>query len=157
MNRTDGIQAVARDIASNVHADPAMRDAMADALIKLCGLMIGAVGKHVACDGEANISNYDDESAHARYVTGERIQDGARWAADASSNPEVGLDRWRRTDPGTGCRCGHVPSVHQGGACTGEQFNREACLGGPCTGFVRREPTGGWQHVDRRPEALRTT
>lgn len=171
MNRTDGIQAAARDIASNVHADPAMRDAMADALIKLCGLMIEAVGKHVACDGEADMNGWgcntpgcdcrangcDDErnAAHARYITGERIQDGARWAAGESSNPNVDLERWTRPTPGDGCRCGHVPSVHQGGVCTGEQYNREACQGGPCTGFVRREPTGGWRHVDRRPVELR--
>ncbi len=53
MNRFDQIQSVARDIASNVHQDPAARNAMADDLIKLCGLMIAAVGKSVAIAGES--------------------------------------------------------------------------------------------------------
>ena len=65
MNRFDEIQSVARDIASNVHDDPESRDAMADDLIKLCGLMIQAVGKVVACDGEAKIDDPDDEGEHA--------------------------------------------------------------------------------------------
>lgn len=159
MNRWDEIQGLARDIASNVHADPVARDAMADDLIKLCGAMINATGKVVACEGEAamNMGESDDAdaAAHARYLVGERIQDAAREAVEESTNPKVDLDRWTRPSPGDGCACGHVPSVHVDGRCTGEQYNREACKGGPCTGFVRREPTGGWRHVDRRPAALR--
>lgn len=155
MNRFDEIQSVARDIASNVHDDPESRDAMADDLIRLCGLMIQAVGKIVACDGEAKVDDPDDEGAYERYIIGERIQDAARETVVDSSNEKCDLDRWRRPTPGTGCRCGHVPSVHLDGGCTGEQYNGEACKGGPCTGFVTREPEGGWVHTDRRPEALR--
>lgn len=51
MNRWDEIQAVARDVATNIHTDPDKITAMADDLIRLCGLMIDAVGKGVACDG----------------------------------------------------------------------------------------------------------
>jgi hypothetical protein len=156
VNRWDEIQAVARDIASNVHAEPAARDAMADDLIRLCGLMIGAVGKVVACEGEAAIGNGDDNSAYARYLVGERVQDGAREAVEQASGPGCDLDRWIRPSPGDPCACGHVPSVHEGGQCTGERYNREPCKGGPCNGFVRRVPSGGWTHVDRRPAALRS-
>ena len=159
MNRWDEIQGLARDIASNVHADPQARDAMADGLIKLCGLMIGAVGKAVSIDGESSMNMGEsvdaDVAAYSRYMVGERVQDAAKEAVEQSSNPGCDLDRWTRPSPGDSCACGHVPSVHEGGRCTGEQYNREACKGGPCTGFVRREPTGGWRHVDRRPAALR--
>lgn len=160
MNRWDEIQGLARDIASNVHVDPVKRDAMADDLIKLCGAMIGAVGKVVAIDGESSMNmgeNDDaDAAAHARYLVGERVQDGAREAVDSATNPKVDLERWTRPSPGDGCRCGHVPVVHEDGVCNGEGFNGVACHGGPCQGFVRKEPTDGWQHTDRRPAALRT-
>lgn len=43
MNRYDLILGLARDIATNVHADPAKRDAMADDLIKLCTAVASAV------------------------------------------------------------------------------------------------------------------
>lgn len=159
MNRWDEIQGLARDIASNVHADPGARDAMADDLIKLCGAMIGAVGKGVAIDSESSMhmgeSDDADAAAHAGYLVGERVQDAAREAVEQATNPGCDLDRWTRQTPGDPCRCGHVPSVHLGTNCTGEMYNREACKGGPCYGFVRREPTGGWRHVDRRPAALR--
>lgn len=155
MNRWDEIQGLARDIASNVHTDPAKRDAMADDLIKLCGAMINATGKIVACEGEAAIGDGDDASAHTRYLVGERVQDAAREAVEYATNPKVDLDRWTRPSPGDPCQCAHVPSVHEDGQCTGEQYNGEPCKGGPCTGFVRREPSGGWRHVDRRPTALR--
>jgi len=159
VNRWDEIQGLARDIASNVHADPAARDAMADGLIKLCGAMIAAVGKAVAIDGESSMhmgeSEDADAAAHARYLVGERVQDAAKEAVEAATNPKVDLDRWTRPGPGDPCRCAHVPSVHEGGQCTGEQYNREPCKGGPCTGFVRREPEWGWHPTDRRPAALR--
>lgn len=161
MNRLDEIQGLARDIASNVHADPDARDAMADDLIKLCGAMIGAVGKVVAVEGETATSEADDPGdftkAHNRYLVGELVQDGAREVVEQSTNPNVELERWTRPSPGDPCRCGHVPSVHRFGTgrCSGEQYNHEQCRGGQCTGFVRREPSGGWRHVDRRPAALR--
>lgn len=117
MNRWDEIQAVARDIASNVHADEHARDAMADDLIRLCGLMIGAVGKVVASSGESELNDVHDSTfepdpenspeeaatalaefeqeqmldaakAHGMYLTGERVQDAAREAVSAS----VGAD-----------------------------------------------------------------
>lgn len=159
MNRWDEIQGLARNIASNVHADPAKRDAMADDLIKLCGAMINATGKVVAINGESSMnmgeSDDADAAAYARYLVGERIQDAAREAVESATNPKVDLDRWTRPSPGDSCRCTHVPSVHEGGVCTGEQYNGEPCKGGPCTGFVRREPTGGWRHTDRRPDGLK--
>lgn len=184
MNRWDEIQGVARDIASNVHADPALRDAMADDLIKLCGLMVGAVGKSVAVAGEGSLNDAYDwvftfrpdkgtteaeqravsdraqaaeiATSTALYRTGERVQAAAATAVAKASNPDVNLERWRRTAPGAPCECGHVPSVHeQGPVCTGEKYNREPCKGGPCNGYVPAEPTGGWVHVDRRPDGLK--
>ena len=159
MNRWDEIQGLARDIASNVHADPAARDAMADDLIKLCGLMIGAVGKGVAIDGESSMMEPDDDvderQAACRFRVGDQVQEAAAKAVAESVNSGCDLDRWTRPSPGDPCRCGHVPSVHEGGRCTGEQYNREACKGGPCTGFVRREPEWGWRPTDRRPDALK--
>lgn len=53
MNRHDEIQALARDVATNIHADPVARDAMADDLIKLIAAMLSAQGKRVAGYGEA--------------------------------------------------------------------------------------------------------
>lgn len=187
MNRFDEIQGCARDIASNVHADPVLRDAMADDLIKLIGLMINAMGKAVAIEGESKMNEVADwefeldsmsieysseEEAeklaefeaeqqrdtvkyHGMYLAGEEIQDAARELVKDATNPKVRLERWREITPGTGCRCGHVPSVHQDGPCTGEQYNGAACEGGPCLAFVVREPEGGWVHEDRRPKTLR--
>lgn len=60
MNRYDEIQMIARDIATNVHADPAKRDAMADDLIKLCTAIVSAVGKGIAVQGESNLSEAND-------------------------------------------------------------------------------------------------
>ena len=156
MNRYDEIKAVARDIASNVHADPAKRDAMADDLIKLCAAMIAAVGKDVAVYGESGMNQAEDREEtdlmYGLYRTGERVQSAAREAEERAVNTD--LDRWSRPTPGDPCRCGHVPSVHDGRTCTGEQFNGEACQGGPCEGFVSRPRNGGWTHQDRRPDGL---
>lgn len=99
MNRWDQIQAIARDVASNIHSDPDKVAAMADDLIKLVGLMVGAVGKGVAIDGESNISDPDDESAHARYLTGEAVQRYAQEAVAEASSPGCDLERWTRPDP----------------------------------------------------------
>ncbi|AKA61720.1 hypothetical protein SEA_YDN12_53 [Streptomyces phage YDN12] len=157
MNRWDEIQGLARDIASNIHAEPAARDAMANDLIKLCGAMINAVGKGVAVEGESSMNDDDDDSAHARYLVGERIQSGADEAVSEATDAD--LDRWTRPSPGDPCQCGHVPSVHKNGTghCGGEAFNHEQCNGGPCNGFVRRVPDWGWKPVDRRPAALRAS
>lgn len=99
MNRWDEIQATARDVASNIHTDPDKVTAMADDLIKLVGLMIDAVGKGVAIDGESNISDPDDESAHARYLTGEAVQRYAQEAVAEASSPGCDLERWTRPSP----------------------------------------------------------
>lgn len=99
MNRWDEIQATARDVASNIHSDPDKVTAMADDLIKLVGLMVDAVGKGVAIDGESNISDPDDESAHARYLTGEAVQRYAQEAVAEASSPGCDLERWTRPSP----------------------------------------------------------
>lgn len=182
MNRWDEIQATARNIASNVHADPAARDAMADELIKLCGLMVAGIGKVVAIDGETAMNDSDDAeldtmsigytdaevaefeaekasehaSAYARYLVGERLQTAATQAVADATNPKVNLDRWRAETPSDPCTCRHIPKAHEdGGVCNGERFNGEPCKGGPCNAYVRDEPTGGWVHQDRRPAEVR--
>ena len=72
---------------------------MADDLIRLCGLMIDAVGKGVACDGEANTGDPDDPSAHGRYMTGEAVQRYAREAVAEASSSGCDLERWTRPSP----------------------------------------------------------
>lgn len=157
MNRWDEIQGLARDIASNVHVDLVKRDAMAGDLIKLCGLMIDAVGKGIAIDGESfmNMGESDDAdaAAHAQYMVGERMQSAAQTAVTEAVSAD--LDRYTRATPGDPCVCGHVPSVHDGKVCSGEHFNGEACKGGSCTGFERRHPDAAWTPKDHRPAALR--
>lgn len=94
MNRYDEIQAVARDVASNVHADPEKRNAMADGLIRLVGLMLAAQGKAVAVKGESDMNSHycndpdcdcsangctaEYDLSHGIYMTGESMQDAAR-------------------------------------------------------------------------------
>jgi hypothetical protein len=113
MNRHDEIQATARDCADWVCADPADRNAMANDLIKLVTLIVGATGKYVAVDGEGDIGQGDctcerpegcsggctnpehDAKAHNRYLTGERIQTAAREIEDASTR--VDLERYERS------------------------------------------------------------
>lgn len=56
MNRSDEIQAVARDIAQRVTCDPEQRNAMADDLIKLVSLVVAAVGKDLAVAGESGLN-----------------------------------------------------------------------------------------------------
>lgn len=108
MNRYDQIQGLARDIASNVHADPANRDAMADSLIQLCTAVVAAIGKGVAVKGESDLRFCNDpncdcqlngcdreaDKTHGMYLTGEAIQDVADSVAGHSLNPQVDLDRW---------------------------------------------------------------
>ena len=128
MNRHDEIQACARDIASNVHADPDERNAMADDLIKLIGLMINGVGKYVSVAGEVQMNeacgsvgaeacDHDDCNPHdasALMSVGERVESAA---TELSGNCQgVNLERY-----------------HEG-------------------------PYGGnpvWVHVDRRPVMFR--
>ena len=94
MNRFDQIQGAARDVADWVCADPADRNRMADDLIRLVTLIVAGVGTSVAVDGESNISHGEDEAAHARYITGERIMDGAREMAEGAAGAD--LERYER-------------------------------------------------------------
>jgi len=125
VNRHDEIQAVARDIASNVHADPEARNRMADDLIKLVGLMLGGMGKYLATEGESQMNDVADwvfepdpeeapeETAerqseferereldgskfHGMYLTGEQIQDSARELVEKCQGAD--LERYHR-DP----------------------------------------------------------
>lgn len=177
MNRHDAIQAQARDIASNIHADPELRDAMADGLIKLIGLMINATGKYVAGYGERKgnevhdwirdedqtpeeAAEFEAEQArdiaiyHGIYLTGERMQSEVDEIVAKCINPKVDLDRYHRVTGDEWCVCGHHPDSHIDGICIGLSHNKQACTPGPCQGFVAklREPV--WVHVDRRPVHL---
>ncbi|AMD42796.1 hypothetical protein SEA_XKCD426_55 [Streptomyces phage Xkcd426] len=155
MNRWDEIQATARDIASNIHVDPEQRNAMADDLVKLCCLIVDAVGKGVAVDGESDMGMTDDETAHARYLTGERIQTEAKRVAEEASSAGADLERYERPTGHEWCVCGHHPNSHHNGTCTGQLANGHACAGGPCTEFRAKYPEPVWQHVDRRPVMFR--
>ncbi len=94
MNRGDEIQAAARNAAQWVTADPEQRNVLADDLIKLVALFVMATGKAVASEGESSISDDEDESAHARYLVGESLQNGARWAQEESVGAD--LERYAR-------------------------------------------------------------
>lgn len=169
MNRHDLIQATARDIASNVHADPTARDRMADDLIKLCGLMINATGKYVssyderemndACDDAPGCGHVECDIVQHRtmYATGERIMSSVDEIVAESTNPEVNLERWDESSLDPWCACRHHPDCHTDAGCNGETVNGKPCEGGPCTGFrpVPWPKTGGWTYEDRRPDALR--
>lgn len=96
MNRWDEIQACARDIATNVHDDPERITAMADDLIKLCGLMIAATGVTVSLTGEVAMNEDPDErlANSARYLVGEDVLSAALTAVDESSSAGCDLERW---------------------------------------------------------------
>lgn len=113
MNRWEEIKTAALDVAQHVTQDAAQREAMADNLITLVGLMMDAVGKGVAVEGEGELSRvrgwirpteetpeeaaeFDDQQnresgkAHNRYLIGEQLQRQAdlviREAKDAESD-----------------------------------------------------------------------
>jgi len=160
MNRLDEIQAAARDIASNVHADPEARNKMADDLIKLIGLMIKATGKYVAGYGESSMNDAHDvgeaEDAakfHGIYLTGEKMQSGSQWAMDESAGAD--LERYHRPTGHEWCVCGHHPDCHKDDACNGESVNGHACKGGECTEFRVKLTDPVWTHEDRRPPMFR--
>lgn len=130
MNRWDEIQATARTIAEQIAPEAGDRNELADELIKLVGLMIGATGKVVAVDGEGAISDPDDPSAHGRYLVGESMQTGARTVVEEASGAD--LERYERaglppvwtprppSDPDASCgtchrflRLGHFPGCSQ--------------------------------------------
>lgn len=107
MNRWDQIQAVARDVASNVHADPVARNTMANDMIKLCAVMIGAVGKGVAVGGEEAMNAHlfgdeeDDGTDQAAFIIGDLIEANARKVCEEASDAD--LERyshpvWQHTD-----------------------------------------------------------
>lgn len=142
MNRYDQIQAKARDIAGNIHTDPAARDAMADDLIKLIGMMIDATGKHLAVHGESEMNDvsgwefetdhedtpeseaerraefeadqqYEMITARSMYLTGVQMQSDAHTITVESTNPVVDLDRYHRVTGNEWCVCGHSPNSHR--------------------------------------------
>lgn len=99
MNRYDEIQATARNIAEATFEDPERRNRLADELIKLVTLVINAVGKSVAVDGERYMNEADDDEAERhdgwlRYVVGEDMQSGSDRLVKECSNPEVDLERY---------------------------------------------------------------
>lgn len=128
MNRWDEIKATALDVAHHVTQDPAKRNAMADDLITLVGLMINAVGKGVAVDGEADLNDartaafpWDDGSfsptpddecnAYTRYLTGEALQTQVDLVANEARNADLlRYDRpvWRPRCADCGERNGHA-------------------------------------------------
>lgn len=61
MNRWDEIRAEAVHAADLLTPDPAVRDAVANHLIRLTGLMVQAAGKGVAIDGESAMNDIPDE------------------------------------------------------------------------------------------------
>jgi hypothetical protein len=126
VNRLDEIKVAALDAAQHVTQDDRARVAMADDLIRLVGLMVQAVGKSVASDGESDLNDAEDfrdgVSAHTRYLTGERIQDGARWAATEAVAADLyryestrwGSPVWRPRCPDCGRRVGMHENVEYG-------------------------------------------
>ena len=128
MNRWDNIKGAALDVAQHVTQDPKQRDAMANNLITLIGLMVNAVGKGVAIEGESDMNDvadwtapWDDGSfdpnpeqvaefeteratdsakAHNRYLVGEEIQRQADHVAGSSRT--ANLQRWVDLGPGYG-------------------------------------------------------
>lgn len=117
-NRWDEINATAKDVADWVCANEQDRNQMADDLIKLVTLVVAAVGKSVAIEGEADVGMGDctcdrlkgcsgsctnpehDAKAHNRYLIGERIQTAADKVQREASHDGADLERWVR-DGGT--------------------------------------------------------
>lgn len=100
MNRWDEIFGTARDVADWTATDPAQRDLMAADLIKLVGLMVQAVGKGVAIDGESSMDDPDDATAYARYLVGEAVQRAAREAVAESVAADI--ERYERNNLAAG-------------------------------------------------------
>lgn len=95
MNRWDLVQAKARDIASNVHTDPELRDAMADDLIELVGMMINATGKIVAGHGERQMNDASDwtfepDTESIDYSDAELAEQKAEFEAEQRAEATLG-------------------------------------------------------------------
>lgn len=86
MNRYDEIRAAAGTFLGRMVPENQREDAT-DELVKLICLVIESVGKSVAVDGESAMCFDDDDSEqnHTIYLTGERIQDGARYTSNATT------------------------------------------------------------------------
>lgn len=141
MNRLDEIKASALDVAQHVTQDPEKRAAMADDLIGLIGLMIQAVGKFVAAEGESDLNDPEDfedrVSAHTRYLAGEQIQRGATWAVEESvvadlaryEDSKYGAPVWRPRCPECHVRVGLYSDVQYGaeGRTVTELVHKDDC------------------------------
>lgn len=124
MNRWDEIKGAALDVAQHVTQDPAARNAMADDLITLVGLMLGAVGKCIAIEGESDMGDArnaelpwgdgpepdpeavaeamseraeDMVNAYTRYLTGEALLREADHVATRAHSAD--LERWTASGP----------------------------------------------------------
>lgn len=150
MNRWDQIQAAARDVASNVHSDPARRDAMADSLIQLIGLMMGAIGKGVAIAGEVAMNDVPDESDF------ELDTESVDYTPEEVAEKEADFQREVQEEA----------ALALGLLKAGELIAREAknvvdrsvnVTGptGPGVDLDRWSSRGAWKHVDRRPAMFR--
>lgn len=156
MNRWDELKGAALDVAQHVTQDPKQRDAMANDLITLVGLMVGAVGKCVAVEGESEMGSAycndpecdcavngcgrDAAEAHNRYLIGEQIQRQADYAAEESRTTD--LDRWAGMDrdhgkPGN--RFGWHPRCDRCGQRGGHTSQCDVRCGGTADG-----PNCGW-------------
>lgn len=101
-NRFDSIRAHALDAAVLLGAESEEhRNAVADALIKLCGEIVDGAAKHLAIKGEIDLNEahkYGEESpgdkvsAHTRYLAGEALQTGAQETVKESLDAD--LDRY---------------------------------------------------------------
>jgi hypothetical protein len=181
MNRWEKIKTAALDVAQHVTQDAAQREAMADNLITLVGLMVNAVGKCVAVEGEGELSRvrgwtrpteetpeeaaeFDDEQnresdkAHNRYLLGELLQREADNVAKESRNADLSrydAPAWRPRCVDCNERDGHA------GDCNARcpECNRIMRFGHM---FCRQDPTRPngegaitWAAVPRCPECSR--
>ncbi len=90
MKDWEKIRNKARDIASNVHADPALRDAMADDLIQLMGLMVGAVGDDIDDRGHDRDSRCMSREAVGQIL----VSSSERVVSNSVTTYGHGVDCW---------------------------------------------------------------
>lgn len=127
MSRWEEIKTAALDVAQHVTQGPAQREAMAGDLITLIGLMVGAVGKCVAVEGEAELgrvrnwvrpteetpeeaAEFDTEQttesakAHNRYLIGELLQTQADYVVREAKEADPPGDVCCDTPYGPDCK-----------------------------------------------------